>query len=198
MSNVIRAGSTGLTQRSLTPIATAVGFNTTPSYAVFQNRNGWSHVPGKLQCTLRPDRIGNKVHLEAKIVWGGAQGANESGGYDMAVGFRFFKRVNGAGWYSCGNFTHDAYPGTSTQTQVGCGTYRYNWDANSSNATSWGDWLQYTDTVEDLAVHEYAVFWTCLYDGGSSRTILWNRTHNMGNSYNPVTTCCIVATEIST
>lgn len=199
MTVTIRARNTGLPSGGMFPggiIQVSSGFNTTSSSAVFTRRNGWSHVPGRLQCALRPEAIGNKVHLEAKLQWGGYQGTNESGGYDMAVGFRFFKRVNGSGWYSAGNILLTPQPGTNVETRVGTGTYRYAWDLNTTNGNAWGDWMQYTDTVSETGLHEYCVFWSCLYEGSAARTILWNRSYNTGNSYNPTNTCCIVATEI--
>lgn len=177
-------------------IQVVTGFNTTTTYQVFQKRNQWSHVPGGLMCSFTPEAVGNKVYLEAKFLWGGFRGANESGGYDCAAGFRFAKLTPTKSWTTISSPGGNVVPGSSGQNVVGCGNYRYAWDADTTNGNQQNEYMNYVDTIEEEGVHKYAVFWTCLYEGSRARTIMWNRAINYGNSYNPITTCSIVATEV--
>lgn len=180
---------------SKTILQTSYGFNITAGSQTFGTRSAFGHVPGRLTCLIRPHEIGNKITLEAHLYWGGWQGANQSGAYDCAANFRFMKRVNNGRWSFAGSYGGDPVPGTSGTYGVGTGAYRYNWVADSSNATSMFDEMMVQDTVTEIGLHEYAVMWACGYEA-NSRTLLWNRNYNTGNSYNPFHTCTIVATEV--
>ena len=169
-------------------LQTAWGYNTVNAGQVFSNRSAFGHVPGKLMCELTPQQVGNKITLEAHLFWGGWNGT------DVAANFRFFKRIKGGTWISAGVYSSNPIPNSSANFGVGTGEYIYR-RGSGSNGTAKTDDMMLQDTVTSTERHEYAVFWACGYEAGS-RTLLWNRASNYGNSYNPIHTCTIVATEI--
>lgn len=192
MAITIRARDKGLSSTGFSTgsiLQSSWGYNTTTATQVFPWRSSYGHVPGKLICGLTPQEVGNKVILEAHLFWGGWQST------DIAVGFRFYKRIAGGPWQTAGVYYSEPYPGTTGTHGVGTGEYIYRRDGGSSNSSTKSDHMQVQDTVTSTKPHEYAVFWGCLYEAGS-RTIMWNRGNNYGNSYNPVHTCTIVATEV--
>lgn len=192
MPLTISAGDTGLASNSFptgSVLQTSWGFNTVTATQIFGQRSSYGHVPGELTCSIKPQQVGNKVILEAHLFWGGWQST------DIAIGFRFYKRVGGGRWEKAGNYYSDPYPGTTGTHGVATGSYIYRRDGTSSNSATMSDHMQLQDTVTSTLMHEYAVFWGCLYEAGS-RTLMWNRGNNYGNTYNPVHTCCILATEV--
>jgi hypothetical protein len=192
MSLTITAKDKGLASNGFASgsiLQTSWGFNSVNASQVFSTRSSYGHVPGKLLCSITPQEIGNKVTLEAHLYWGGWQGT------DIAAMFRFYKRVNGGTWVSAGTYSSNPIPTSSANHGVGTGEYIYRRGGSDSNSSAKSDSMMLQDTVTSTLRHEYAVFWGCGYEAGS-RTILWNRANNYGNSYNPIHTCTIVATEI--
>lgn len=193
MAITISAGNKGLPSNGYATgaiLQTSFGFNAVTAQALFGYRSAYGHVPGKLQCSLTPQQVGNKVILETHVKWGGWYAS------DVAIGFRFYKRIAGGSWQTAGTYYSEPIPGTTGTHGVGTGEYIYRRDGGSSNSGSKSDEMMVMDTVTSTLPHEYAVFWGCLYESGGSRTIYWNRDNNYSNSYNPIHTCCIVATEI--
>jgi len=190
MSIIISAGNPGLSNGhpSGTVLQCAWGFNTVNGSATFGTRSIFGHVPGKLFCEIKPLAVNNKIVIDAHLFWGGWQGT------DIAVNFRVMKRVNGSRWTFAGMYGGDPVPGTSGTYGVATGEYIYRRGSGDSNSSSKSDNLQVEDTVTSTDIHQYAIMWACAYDA-NSRTLLWNRANNYGNSYNPHHTCTIVATE---
>jgi hypothetical protein len=129
------------------------------------------------------------VIVQAHFAWGGWVTTT-----DVSAIFRLYKSTNGgSSWAAAGTYSNTVAPGSSANSGVATGCYKYNQgDTNSSFDSD--DILIY-DTVGSTASTIYALWWACGYEA-NSRTIYWNRSVNTGNSYNPTHTCTIVATEI--
>lgn len=193
MPIVITASDNGLPQSAFgsgSILKAAVGYNVTTATRVFPSRSTYEAVPGGLTCTITPSAVGNIMVINAHIAWGGWYGTNN---IDVSALFRIYKNVNNTGWVSCGNYSSTVANGSSSNSGVATGCYKYNQGDTNSSFDS-----------DDILIHEvvtstdptvYAVWWACGYEA-NSRTLYWNRSVNTGNSYNPTHTCTITAMEI--
>jgi len=169
-------------------LQTAYGFNVTTATRVFPTRSTYEPVPGLLQCTLTPLAVGSVMIINAHIAWGGWTNA-----VDVSAIFRVFKSIGGGAFVSCGTYSNDVAPGSSANSGVATGCYKYN--KGDTNGSFDSDDILIYETVTSTLPTTYAIYWACGYEAGS-RTIYWNRSINSGNSYNPTQTCTITATEI--
>lgn len=197
MAITIKGSDTGLPSsawRSGAPIQSAWGYNIASASKVFGEYSRWEEVPGKLECTLTPTALNNMIVVTVHLAWGGWNRSNttvaSASGTDVALNFRVFKD-SGDGPEVFGYYTTEATPGSNTGFGVGTGTYKYS--AGDSNSSWDSDDILIYHPVDDLRPTKYALYWNCGYS--PSRTLYWNRSINLGNSYNPYHTCMISAVE---